>query len=65
MFEDTDPATAARLLQEIFLRMPLHQLLDFRFVPSDDGGVAVEMPVAPAAFNSTGNLHGGAIATLI
>jgi len=25
----------------------------------------VEMPVAPGAFNASGNLHGGAIATLI
>ena len=43
---------------------PLHQLLDLRFVVSDDK-VIVEMPVAPGAFNASGNLHGGAIATLI
>jgi uncharacterized protein (TIGR00369 family) len=44
---------------------PLHQLLGLQFAMSEDGAVIVEMPVAPGAFNASGNLHGGAIATLI
>jgi uncharacterized protein (TIGR00369 family) len=52
-------------LRRSFARTPLHSLLGLRMVPADGGSVAVEMPVAEAAFNQTGNLHGGAIATLI
>ncbi len=44
---------------------PLHRVLGLRFVTGADGVVAVEMPVAPGAFNGSGNLHGGAIATLV
>jgi len=45
---------------------PLHRVLDLQFVPSADPAiVTVEMPVAPGAFNGSGNLHGGAIATLV
>jgi uncharacterized protein (TIGR00369 family) len=44
---------------------PLHQVLGLRFIGSDADAVTVEMPVAPGAFNGSGNLHGGAIATLI
>jgi uncharacterized protein (TIGR00369 family) len=44
---------------------PLHQVLGLRFVAAETGGVVVEMPVAPGAFNGSGNLHGGAIATLV
>lgn len=44
---------------------PLHRLLALRGLESDPGTVVVEMPVAPGAFNQTGNLHGGAIATLV
>jgi uncharacterized protein (TIGR00369 family) len=44
---------------------PLHQLLGLRAVAADPGTVVVEMPVAPGAFNQTGTLHGGAIATLV
>ena len=41
---------------------PLHQVLALSFVPGDEpGSVVVEMPVAPGAFNGSGNLHGGAI----
>src|SRR3954452_22808434 len=43
-----------------------HQLLKIDFVPSAEPGVVtVEMPVAPGAFNGSGNLHGGAIATMV
>jgi uncharacterized protein (TIGR00369 family) len=45
---------------------PLHQVLGLQFVPNADPAVVtVEMPVAPGAFNGSGNLHGGAIATMI
>jgi uncharacterized protein (TIGR00369 family) len=52
-------------LRQAHAATPLHKLLDLRFVVSDDGGICVEMPVASGAFNGSGNLHGGAIATLI
>jgi len=52
-------------LREAFGRTPLHQLLGFEFVQIEPELVVVEMPVGDAAFNSSGNLHGGAIATLI
>jgi uncharacterized protein (TIGR00369 family) len=52
-------------LRNAFLEVPLHKLLDFRFVEMEAGQVVVEMPVRPEAFNGSGNLHGGALATLI
>jgi uncharacterized protein (TIGR00369 family) len=44
---------------------PLHQVLGLRIVDADPSVVVVEMPVGPGAFNASGNLHGGAIATLV
>jgi uncharacterized protein (TIGR00369 family) len=44
---------------------PLHALLGLRFPPADPGTSVVEMPVAEGAFNASGNLHGGAVATLV
>lgn len=44
---------------------PLHQLLDLEFVEIGERHATLSMPVREEAFNSTGNLHGGAIATLI
>lgn len=44
---------------------PLHDLLGLEIVELGDGYALLSMPVRPEAFNSTGNLHGGAIATLI
>jgi|APFre7841882630_1041343.scaffolds.fasta_scaffold10628_3 uncharacterized protein (TIGR00369 family) len=52
-------------LRNAFLEVPLHKLLDVRFVEMGAGAVVVEMPVRPEAFNGSGNLHGGALATLI
>jgi uncharacterized protein (TIGR00369 family) len=47
-------------------RMPLHRLLGITVREPDESGLVVaEMPVRPEAFNMSGNLHGGAIATLI
>jgi uncharacterized protein (TIGR00369 family) len=53
-------------LRSTFTNTPLHRLLGIRMVQTDEPGkVVVEMPVAPEAFNGSGNLHGGAIATLV
>jgi uncharacterized protein (TIGR00369 family) len=54
------------LLRAAHSSTPIHQLLGLDFVSgSDPAVVIVEMPVAPGAFNGSGNLHGGAIATLV
>jgi uncharacterized protein (TIGR00369 family) len=52
-------------LAEAFVETPLHKLLGLTIVSTDPELVMVEMPVREEAFNSSGNLHGGAIATLI
>src|SRR4030081_3940852 len=53
-------------LRSTFALTPLHKLRGIRMVQTDEPGkVVVEMPVAPEAFNGSGNLHGGAIATLV
>ena len=52
-------------LRQSFTLTPLHQLLALRMVPADGDTVVVEMPVREEAFNQSGNLHGGAIATLV
>jgi uncharacterized protein (TIGR00369 family) len=44
---------------------PLHDLLGLEIVEVGDDYAVLSMPVRAEAFNSTGNLHGGAIATLI
>ena len=67
----TDPAqlrgeALIEHLREIFHQTPLHALLGFRFEELDEPGVVrVSMPVRESAFNASGNLHGGALATLI
>ena len=59
-----------------FRATPLHALLGIEFVPEDEAPPStsdgpsgpdsvVSMPVRPEAYGSSGNLHGGAIATLI
>jgi len=47
--------------------IPLHDLLGLTFERPERGSTAaaVRMPVRPAAFGFTQNLHGGAIATLV
>ena len=53
-------------LRTTFALTPLHKLLGIRMVTTDEPGtIVVEMPVRPEAFNGSGNLHGGAIATLV
>ena len=44
---------------------PLHRFLGLRAVRLDAEVAILEMPIAPDAFGGTGNLHGGALATLI
>lgn len=63
--EDLNDSDVAGHLRSMFNEMPLHRLLGLRFVEMDDGAVVMEMPVRAEAFNGSGNLHGGAIATLI
>lgn len=52
-------------LREAFEATPLHRLLGISFLQIDPEMVVCEMPVREQAFNSAGNLHGGALATLI
>jgi uncharacterized protein (TIGR00369 family) len=61
-----DPELMERL-HAAFRATPLHALLgiDYLDYGDDDGTVVVTMPVRPEAYGATGNLHGGAIATLI
>jgi uncharacterized protein (TIGR00369 family) len=56
-----DAAEATERLQG----SPLHRFLGFRAVEIALEKCVLEMPIAPDAFGGTGNLHGGALATLI
>jgi len=58
---------AVAAFREAFVKTPMHALLGLRFADPEppDGTVVIEMDVAPPAFNGSGNLHGGAIATLV
>ena len=58
-------ATAREQLRDAFHEAPLHKLLGLNITELGVEGVTVEMPVRESAFNSTGNLHGGSLATLI
>lgn len=55
----------AESLRARFEQTQLHQLLQIESVHVAPDLVVFRMPVAPGAFNSSGNLHGGAIATLV
>lgn len=67
-----DPELIAKLTAA-FRATPIHALLDIAFVDDPaahgldvvEGEVIVSMPVRPEAYGSSGNLHGGALATLI
>ena len=63
----TDEPDPHALFRAAFTQTPLHSLLGLRFAEPEptDGSVVIEMDVAPPAFNGSGNLHGGAIATLV
>jgi uncharacterized protein (TIGR00369 family) len=60
-----DDPEMLRLMREHLPDTALQRLLNLSFVEMTKDRVIVEMPVREEAFNSTGNLHGGAIATLI
>lgn len=69
---DRRPVRVAELPREERERMraalhdtPLHSLLGIEIVELGAKHSILSMPVREQAFNSTGNLHGGAIATLI
>ena len=64
--DGVDPAVLAEA-QERFKATPLHALLglDIRAFDDDGTGSIVDMPIEPGTFGSTGNVHGGAIATLV
>jgi uncharacterized protein (TIGR00369 family) len=71
-YELSDPELIAQLTAA-FRATPIHALLDINFVNDPaahglavvEGEVIVSMPVRPEAYGSSGNLHGGALATLI
>ncbi len=66
--DPSDPQVRQVMLEgmrQAFATTPIHSLLSIRLDTIDKGMARASMPVAIEAFNSTGNLHGGAIATLI
>jgi len=60
-----EEAEFIQLMRERFTSQPLHALLGLDLPHEEHGKLVVEMPVREEAFGTTGNLHGGAIATLI
>lgn len=65
-YGDLDPEELERLRAASF-EIPLHKLLGLEYdAPGEaDGTATVRMPVREEAFGSRGNLHGGAIATMV
>jgi len=66
-YSSIDPAILEEM-QRRFEATPLHALLGLEILPPDPNDLSlavVTMPVTPAAFGSTGSVHGGAIATLV
>jgi uncharacterized protein (TIGR00369 family) len=65
-YDDLDDAEVARLRAASF-EIPLHKLLGLEYdSPTEgDGRAVVRMPVRDEAFGSRGNLHGGAVATMV
>ena len=61
---DLDAETRRRMTEH-FANVPLHRLLGIALVELGRQHSVFSMPVRESAFNSSGNLHGGAIATLI
>ena len=62
--EQLDDDTRRRMTAH-FANVPLHRLLGIALVSLGRDSAVFSMPVDDAAFNSSGNLHGGAIATLV
>ena len=65
-YEGMDEEAIERLRAASF-EIPLHKLLglEFESPPEADGTAVVRMPIRDEAFGSQGNLHGGAIATMV
>jgi uncharacterized protein (TIGR00369 family) len=64
----SEPPTGSFDPDEVTERLqlsPLHRFLGFRATHIDLDKCVLEMPIDPNAFGGTGNLHGGALATLI
>ena len=60
------PASDQELVRSALRKeTPLHELLGIEMIEIGRRHAVLSMPVREQAFNSTGNLHGGAIATLI
>jgi uncharacterized protein (TIGR00369 family) len=65
-----DPELMERLYAS-FRATPLHALLALEYIDDPESGAhepgtaVVRMPIRPEAYGASGNLHGGAIATLI
>jgi uncharacterized protein (TIGR00369 family) len=59
------PLQARERLLAMLQETPLHGLLGIEVVEQGPGLAVMQMPVRREAFNQIGNLHGGAIATLI
>ena len=67
MSDGVDPDVLAEAKAQ-FHATPLHALLglDIRSLEDTEPDMAiVDMPITPGTFGSTGNVHGGAIATLV
>jgi uncharacterized protein (TIGR00369 family) len=62
---DLSPADQEFMRSALRGDTPLHELLGLEFVEIGARHATLSMPVREEAFNSTANLHGGAIATLI
>jgi uncharacterized protein (TIGR00369 family) len=62
---DLPPEEQSSVRSMLHRGTPLHELLDVEMVEIGDRHAVLSMPVGEQALNSTGNLHGGAIATLI
>jgi uncharacterized protein (TIGR00369 family) len=59
------PLRARERLQAMLQETPLYRLLGIEVVEQGPGLAVVQMPVRKEAFNESGNLHGGAVATFI
>jgi len=59
------PTDLQEQVQESLRRASLHDHLGLTITEIGLGAAAMEMPLRASAFNGSGNLHGGAVATLV
>ena len=62
---DVDDAVRLARTNEVLGKLALNDLLGIELTRMDADGCEAEMPVGDASGNAAGNLHGGAIATLV